>query len=410
MLYIDDQFYSQADLDKRFEIFRGMPELRENEGKRIAVCLDDPFEWIALCLFMKQSGGTVMPIHASTPKDGAVQMANRASCTVLFYGVLDSPLYLENESADEEGGLLQMSSGTTGAPKCIKRSWGSIDEELESYVKVLPAGSDVPSLVACPVSHSYGLICGVLASLARGAQPVILSGMNPAYLLKKVKAHQKHLFYASPVLLHTMARLARGEKVFDQVMTSGTMLPSVWFEKIKEVSGTVLQQYGCSEAGCISINPDVTSTGEMGYVLPHLEVTAGLPGHPQEIVVTKKEEVIHTKDLGELDHGMLTFISRLDDTINVAGLNVYPQEVEDVLLRASGVNDAVVLKKPSRLSGENVCAYYNSTEELAESELREWCLRYLAPYQIPATFMKVNEIPKLANGKVSRKQVSELFV
>lgn len=410
MFYIDDQFYSQADLDRRFEAFNQMSVSVEMEGRRIAVCLSDPFEWITFCLYTKQRGGTVLPIHAATPEDGAVQMAKRASCTMLFYGDLHSPVELEGEVIDEEGGLLQMSSGTTGDPKCIKRTWRSIDEELEGYVKVLPVDSDVPSLVACPISHSYGLICGVLASIARGSEPVILSGVNPAYLLKKVKEYDKHLFYASPVILHTMARLARGEKIFDRVMTSGTLLPAVWFEKIKAVSGTVLQQYGCSEAGCISINPDVASTGEMGFVLPHLELTAGKPGHPEEIVVFKNDEEVRTKDLGTLKAGMLTFIARIDDTINVAGLNVYPQEVEDVLLRAPGVDDAVVVKKPNKLSGESVCAYYASAGKIAETDLRGWCLSYLAPYQIPTTWVRVDHIPKLANGKVSRKQVSELFV
>ncbi|MFB1081620.1 AMP-binding protein [Jeotgalibacillus sp. JSM ZJ347] len=410
MLYIDDQFYSQSDLDAKFAAFSKMPELKECQGKRIAVCLSDPFEWIAFCLYTRKNGGTVLPLHAATPEDGAVQMAKRASCAALFYGDLTSPIEFERTLSEEKGGLLQMSSGTTGEPKCIKRTWRSIDEELASYVKVLPVGADVPSLVACPVSHSYGLICGVLASLRRGAHPVILSGVNPAYLLKKVKASPEHLFYASPVILHTMARLARGEKIFDRVMTSGTLLPSAWFEKIKQVSNTVFQQYGCSEAGCISINPDVTVTGEMGYVLPHLEVTAGTKGNPEEIVVIKAGEQIRTKDLGALERGMLTFISRIDDTINVAGLNVYPQEVEDVLLRAPGVIDTVVLKKPSKLSGESVCAYYTSSDQMDESMLRDWCLRYLAPYQVPSAFIKIEGIPKLANGKVSRKQLSELFV
>ena len=99
----------------------------------------------------------------------------------------NSFIELSNHPNNQEGVLVQMSSGTTGTPKCIERTWSSVEEEIESYVKTLPVDSLANSVVACPVTHSYGFICGVLACIRRGAKPVIITNSNPKYILKKAK-------------------------------------------------------------------------------------------------------------------------------------------------------------------------------------------------------------------------------
>lgn len=272
-------------------------------------------------------------------------MANKAGSHFLLYENIHLPIHLSQQINEKEGVLVQMSSGTTGDPKCIERTWESIEKELESYVSVLPADNQTTSVVACPTTHSYGLICGVMACIRRGAEPVILTNMNPKYVLKKLKEHPKHILYGAPALLHTLTRLIRDGQRFDAVMTSGTLMPAGWMEALKKASNRVLQQYGCSEAGCVAIHPDVCDTREMGYPLPHVKVEAGSIQNPGEILIHDSEKTIYTKDLGYIENGVLSFLARMDDTINVAGLNVYPQEVEDVLMGEPRIIEAVVYKK-----------------------------------------------------------------
>ena len=70
-----------------------------------------------------------------------------------------------------------------------------------------------------------------------------------------------------------------------------------------------------------------------------------------------------------------------------------------------GIVEAVVYKKQNNLSGERVCAQYVSTEPIDDMEIREWCSKFLASHQIPIEFVRVHEIKKLPNGKVSRKNL-----
>ncbi|MGD6831830.1 AMP-binding protein [Sutcliffiella halmapala] len=407
MFFVNDQYYTLDDLERQYTVFENIPYLRDCRNTRLAVCMPDVFQWLALCLFVRKKGGSIVPIHPSVPKEGAVRMANSAGSHVLLFENIHSPLHLSEQKNAREGVLVQMSSGTTGAPKCIERSWDSIERELESYVSVLPVDQQTTSIVACPVTHSYGLICGVFACIRRGAAPVILTNMNPKYLLKKLKEYPEHILYGSPALLHTLTSLIRDGQRFDAVMTSGTLMPSGWLETLKKVSNRVLQQYGCSEAGCVAIHPDVSDTCEMGYPLPHLKVETGSMDQPGEIIIHDTEKTIYTKDLGYMENGVLSFLARMDDTINVAGLNVYPQEIEDVLMAEPRIMEAVAYKKVHPLSGERVCAQYVCTQPIEEQELREWCRDYLAPYQVPMELIQVEKIEKLPNGKISRKRLGE---
>ncbi|MFF6014678.1 AMP-binding protein [Lysinibacillus fusiformis] len=410
MFYVNDQFYTVEDIEKQFDIYERLPHLKECNNRRLAICTDDIFQYIALCLYIREKGGSVVPIHPATPKEGAIRIASTAGSHLLLFQSIDDFIELSNLSNNQEGVLVQMSSGTTGAPKCIERTWSSVDEEIESYVQTLPVDSLTNSIVSCPVTHSYGFICGVLACIRRGAKPVIITNNNPKYMLKKLKEYPQHILYGAPALLYTLSRLLPSDQQFDRVMTSGTVMPLSWLTSLREKSNQVLQQYGCSESGCVAIHPNVEDPKEMGYPLPHVKVTAGDKQTPSEIIIETSTQTIYTKDLGYLDNNILSFLARIDDTINVAGLNVYPQEVENVLMDEPRIVEAVVYKKQDHLSGERVCALYVSDVPIDHIELREWCRKFLAPHQIPVEFVFVHEIQKLPNGKISRKKLGGIPV
>lgn len=191
-------------------------------------------------------------------------------------------------------------------------------------------------------------------------------------------------------------------------MTSGTLLPAPWFETIRARSRRVFQQYGCSETGCIAINPELERPEDMGLPLPHHRVTAGDgPEAPGEILVHTAGGTVATRDLGHLgDGGMLVFRARLDDTINVAGLNVYPREVEDAAMRLAGVTDAVAFRRPDPLAGERVALVFTAGPEVSEAALRAHLAGELAPHQRPSELSRIAAMPREANGKVSRRDIA----
>ncbi|WP_391559053.1 AMP-binding protein [Robertmurraya sp.] len=410
MFYVNDQYYSIDDLEKQFCVFDNIPVLRDSENLRIAVCISDVFVMLSLYFYIRNKGGSFVPINPSQPEDGATRIAVGTGSHILIYQEIKTPIVISENTNEAEGVLVQMSSGTTGAPKCIERTWKSIEEELNNYVSLLAFNHQTTSIVACPVSHSYGLISGVLACIRRGAEPVILTNLNPRYIWKKLKDHPRHILYGAPFLLYSMALMSNGEDKMDYVISSGTTLPAEWLRLLKRVSNKVLQQYGCSEVGCVSLHKSVNESKEVGYPLSHLSVHAGTKENPEEIIINLSNKSIYTKDLGYIENGILCFLTRIDDMINVSGLNVYPQEVEDVLMAEPRIEEAVVYKKSNSFSGERVCAQYVSSEPLLEDELREWCQKFLAPYQIPMEFNSVNKIEKLPNGKISRKILGGVLI
>jgi fatty-acyl-CoA synthase len=380
------------------------------QGKRYAVCSPDPAAWLALFFAIRKAGASVLPIHPATPHVAARRLAVSAGCHVLIHH--DAPPELLPEAPASDGVLVQMSSGTTGEPKPIARSWGEIERELSSYVSTFREPDDMTPVVACPTTHSYGLICGVLAGLERGRTPVLADPSNPRRLLKLLRETERPLLYASPAVLHTLAQLLPADQRIHAAMTSGALLPEAWFARIRMRTGRLFQQYGCSEAGCVAVNPDMAAPQDMGFPLPHHAVNAGADAdRPAEIVIDTASRRISTRDLGHLrPDGMLVFVARLDDTINVSGLNVYPQEVEDVVMTMPGVTDAVACRVPDPFAGERVGLVFSAREEVPVAAMMEWCRRSLAAHQLPARVVQVEAVPRLANGKVSRRDIGARLI
>ena len=89
--------------------------------------------------------------------------------------------------------------------------------------------------------------------------------------------------------------------------------------------------------------------------------------------------------------------------INVSGLNVYPKEVEDVVMAMPGVGDAVVFRKPDAFAGERVALLFSAEQPVDRAQLRQWCAERLAAHQMPTEIVQVERIPRQPNGKISRR-------
>lgn len=406
MIQIDDRSFDKNGFRALQDAWARRAAIGREAGLRYAVCLPDTADWLALFFAIREAGASVLPIHAATPYQAARRIAVRAGCHRLFFG---DEVEILPDAPPAGGELLQMSSGTTGEPKCISRSWDDIERETDAYVGFFREPEAMTPVVACPTTHSYGLICGVLVALKRSQTPLVVNVSNPKNLLKRLRETERPLLYSSPAVLHTAALLSRPDEKIHAVMTSGTVLPGPWFEAIRARSERMFQQYGCSEAGCVAINTELRAPDEMGRPLPHLSLTAGeSAGAPSEIVVTGPRGEIRTRDLGWVKRdGTLIFTARLDDTINVSGLNVYPGEVEDVAMSAPGVSDAVAFRLADAFAGERV-GLLVSGGALDADAVRDWCRERLAAHQLPVRIIRAPQVPRQANGKISRREVASL--
>ncbi|WP_415639317.1 IucA/IucC family protein, partial [Paracoccus nototheniae] len=240
---------------------------RDPDRTRIALHLPDSAACLSQILRLRAAGASCHPIHPEVPAQQARDLARRAGCNLMLTkgGLQD----LGQDAPHAPGGvLIQTSSGTTGAPKIIARSWAAIQTEIDAYLRAFPQAAGMTPVIAAPVTHSYGLIAGVLVAQARGHVPVVLDGANPRAILRRLAQIPDPLIYAAPPLLHVLARLAGPRKGgmggLHAAMSSGTVLPQPWFDAIRAAAGHLFQQYGCSEVGCLSIAPDPRTPEDMG--------------------------------------------------------------------------------------------------------------------------------------------------
>jgi 3,4-dihydroxybenzoate---[aryl-carrier protein] ligase len=118
-------------------------------------------------------------------------------------------------------------------------------------------------------------------------------------------------------------------------------------------------------------------------------------------------DTVGTRDLGYFNERGLCFVSRADDTINVAGINVYPREVEEVVLELSGVQEAVVYKRSDPYAGERVCLRFVASRPIDAGEVRRFCAEQLTPFAVPLEIAQVPELTRADNGKVNRRLLAE---
>ncbi|MFC5051163.1 AMP-binding protein [Rubritalea spongiae] len=407
MFVVNGKEYVRSDVEQRWEEYSQSSWAQS--GGKVAVCLSDPAEVLSCLLFCKEQGISVLAIPSGTEEEAALRIAKNARCQGLLFENAQSFEVLDGAvGVNGSAGLLQMSSGTTGEPKVLERAWSSIDAEVASTLDLLSVNKGRVSVVACPVTHSYGFISGVLVGIARGSRVEIVSNGNPKAVLKCLMKHPKHILYASPVYLEILCQFAPKSLSLDAVMTSGVSMSQRSFERVKSSFSSLYQQYGCSEAGCISISQQVDKPNAIGEALAHLEVSAGSSNESAEeiVVVNELGKTVKTGDLGYFENGQLYYVSRIDDMINCAGLNVYPADVETVLLEHPLIDDAVVFGVDDPVAGQKVAAHWVGDESLNEYGLREWLKDKLMQHQFPQMLDRVKSIERAANGKVNRRKMS----
>lgn len=357
---------------------------------------------------LRNARAGVFPIHPDIPADKAREMATQAGCDRF---VDDDGVTEITQTSDNLGDVLvQMSSGTTGAPKVITRSWADVQTEVASYVRFFTQAAPMTPVIACPITHSYGLIAGLMVAMERGHVPVVIDTLNPKYILRRMREVRDPLLYSSPAMLHMLASFLPDGQQLNAAMTSGTILSQPWFEKIRAKTKNLFQQYGCSEIGCVAINPDLQDPSDVGYPLPHLELTASQDVQkPTPIIVTIGDQQVATGDLGFVKaNGMLSFVSREDDVIDVAGLNVYPHDIEQAALAMDGIADALAFRMQDDLAGNRAGLIFESSD-VAPDALRAWLTDRLAPYQQPIVVHQVPQLPRQANGKINRRDIARRF-
>jgi long-chain acyl-CoA synthetase len=180
---------------------------------------------------------------------------------------------------------------------------------------------------------------------------------------------------------------------------------------LEEFSGTVGYPLPSTEISIRNADGEPVPLGETGEICARgPQVMAGYWDRPMatEAAMTR-DGFFRTGDVAlMLPDGQIKIVDRLKDVIIVSGFNVYPNEVEEVLVEHPKVREAAVIGRPVEATGEEVIAFVVPREDgLTDADLRAFCRERLTGYKMPREFIFRAELPKTNVGKVLRRSLKD---
>jgi fatty-acyl-CoA synthase len=317
-----------------------------------------------------------------------------------------------------------LTSGTTGAARPIARTGGG-SRSVIALLSGLPLRVRETHLIAAPMFHAWGWLHMQLSMLLSSTL-VLTRRFEPERVLALVDRERCQVLVAVPAMLRGMLDLPPGvRRRYDTAslrlaVVSGSALPADLAERFREVFGDILYSlYGSTEAGYATVATPAdlrAAPGTAGRPLPGVRVMVlDGDGHPCPTGVVGAihvsgpdavSGVVRTGDVGWFDAaGRLFVAAREDDMVIVGGENVYPAEVEDVLLRHPDVADAAVVGVPDRALGEILIAHVvpRPGGTVDPAAVRDWCRDRLASFQVPREVVVRRRLPRNETGKVVKR-------
>ncbi|MCC6382678.1 MAG: AMP-binding protein [Dehalococcoidia bacterium] len=339
----------------------------------------------------------------------------------------------------EATAVLIYTSGTSARPKGVELTF----RNLAANVRQCAIGGDATSrdvfLGVLPQFHSFGLTVLTLLPLAVGAKVVYTARFVPRRIFELLRRHRPTGFVAIPAMYNALlGERGTGPADFASLrllISGGEPLPAAVRERFEErFQRSINEGYGLTETGPVLnwTRPGEVNLGSVGPPLLWVEeqvvgadnqplppgaegeicvrgpnVMKGYFGLPETTAaVFDADGFFHTGDLGVFDdEGRLTISGRLSDLIIVAGENVFPREIEDVLNRHPGIAEAAVVGVPDPGRGQVPVAFVQlaAGAGLDERRLRAYCREQLAGYKVPRRIVAVEEFPRSPTGKILKR-------
>ncbi len=364
-----------------------------------------------------------------------------------------APLALQHRAPTDPAWLFY-TSGTTGRPKGVTLTHRNLMSMTLCYFSdVDPIAAGDASLYAAPMSHGAGLYS--LPHMLAGARHVMpeSGGFDADEIAHLAPVLRDVSMFAAPTMVKRMVEQAkatggRGEGLKTVVYGGGPMYTADIEEALQVMGPRFVQIYGQGECpmaitalsrhhlqdrghprhahriasvGVAQSNVEVRVATAQGQPLPAGAsgeilvrgdtVMAGYWRDDEASAAALVDGWLRTGDVGELDEdGFLTLRDRSKDLIISGGSNIYPREVEEVLLRHPAVLEVAVIGRPHAEWGEEVAAYVVARpgRELDTRELDELCLASIARFKRPRHYHLIGELPKNHYGKVLKTALREL--
>ncbi len=352
------------------------------------------------------------------------------------------PLRRTPARRDDFLAALLYTSGTSGRPKGVMLTAGNLAANVRQCAEWVGFTKADILIGVLPQFHSFGLTVLTLLPLVVGCKVVYTARFVPRKILSLLKTHRPTAMVAIPsmynVLLNTRSATPDHFSSLRYVVSGGEPLPVAVAEGFRDRFNVVINEgYGLTETGPVTnwCRPQDHKAGSVGMSLPDVEekivdaqgVQLGvdeegevcmrgpniMPGYyklPQETAAVFDDEgFFKTGDMGRIDpDGHLYITGRIKEMLIIAGENVFPREIEEVLCAHPSVHDSAVVGMVDPSRGEVPLAFIELEEGATfdETALRSHCRENLAQFTVPREIRVLDELPRNPTGKIMRRQLS----
>ncbi|HKL34787.1 MAG TPA: AMP-binding protein [Salegentibacter sp.] len=453
----------ESSLKNRFSIER---------GDRIAVLAAHSPEYLVLFIAAQRMGAILVPLNYRSTitelsyciqdvepsllifEDEFQTKVQRIKDNIFSNEVRLDELFVESSTLKVEEKLTEIepeqpvfifyTSGTTGQPKGVIYTnrmlfWNSLNTSVQ-----LEITSTDFTLNALPPYHTSGWNVLLLPMLHRGGSVDFLKAFKPKKVLSYIQKNSISLFLAIPTMLRMMAKHPAFEdfraKSLKYIVVGGENLSTPLIDQWAEKGILLRQGYGLTEAGpCITSlhHHDALwkkgSIGKPNFYVDHkivneegCEMASGehgelclrgavvTPGYWNNSAYTLekiKDGWFHTGDIVRVDaEGFMYVVGRKNQLFISGGENIYPLEIENVLLKNNFVKEAAIIGVADENWGEvGVAFLVGNIQNLTGAEIIEKLKDYLVSYKIPRHIVFLDSMPKSGIGKIDRKKLKEMY-
>lgn len=349
-------------------------------------------------------------------------------------------------ASDDDLAVLLYTSGTSGRPKGVMLTHGNLAANLRQIQRWVGFTRREVMLGVLPQFHSFGLTVLTLLPLTVGCRVIYTARFVPPKIVRLFREHKPTAFIGIPSMFNALLSVKEAyAKDFERLryaVAGGEPLPEAVAHQFFERFGVrIAEGYGMTETAPVSnwCRPHEFRPRSVGRPLPDVEqrivdidsgavLPRGLEGEirtrgpnvmrgyfnlPRETAAAFDEHgFLRSGDIGRFDaEGHLYITGRLKEMLIIAGENVFPREIEEVLNAHPVVKDSGVIGARDPIRGELPLAFVELKEGAAfdPADLTRWCRKRLAGYKVPTEIRRLDALPRSPTGKVLRRELRKLL-
>ena len=457
----DDHELTYAEFEEWVEAAaEQLAELGLGPGQVLAIMLPNRVELLVAIVAAWRLGATATPVNpAFTANEANYQIDDADATLVLNPGdtfpngcspsggrrslaVADlrrtprGPVSAPVTTEPSDLALLIYTSGSTGRPKGVMLSHANVDAMTSSMLAHVGTTPDDHCLLFLPLFHANALFVSFLSTIRAGGQLSVMGRFSPEAFYEAVERLRPTFFSGVPTIFAMLLSQYAGtdmSSVRYAVCGAAPASKELLEAAEKTLGVTLIEGYGLTEGTCASCsNPidGVRKIGTVGPALPGQQVAimdpegrllpvgergevvikganlmVGYLNRPEATAATLKDGWLHTGDVGILDEdGYLRLVDRIKDMIIRGGENLYPKEIESVLLSHPDLMEAAVIGAADPTYGEVPVAYVAPYpgRSVDVDELLELCRANLTRVKVPVTITVRESLPKNPIGKLDK--------